>query len=574
MVNPNNGEEFYVAKLWIGTPRKAFYLNIDFSHGDLILFTSFEINSASYILHEGMETDVIEISNRIFRVEISRPTKTLSSYNICEKCTGVLGVGKASFLWNIWPRASFTKTSIFLGSVHKFLTSDDYICNHIMIKCLDDFSPYMCSTKDIILKSYKRISDHQKEVEIFNSANTKQEVIFKLSSFGLSYFPTEIYNIIFNGHNLYREIPFIDLMFINDFHKNNSLKNNINTNLMTKNCPYNISMRIEDELMIYKPSKKNIVSRFKSWEGDEIIIGFPILSTFIIYYDNINNFIAIENTQNSLNFDSWVITLGFILVFIFVRSKRTSNNILFESYNINNTFYYSTNLFIQLLVIVLIIPIFASNHVKSLFSLNLTNKIVIIMNSIICGACVLTQIIFIIIAAYYRLCRKLIHMIHKTYLCLWNQWTHEFILATGLWLLLTETNPESLDNVFTFLIQLVIIWNCYKILFFLLYIDSLIEYDIKKYGKDSESFQILHRFSLLIALTLSLLLISTISWAFISPTFYEIISLCEIPTALFDITFLFLILFFYFISVQLRLSKRFIRDSIEIAKDIRKKKKQ
>src|SRR3989304_9379823 len=75
--------KLYVAKIWLGTPRKEYNLKLDFSENQLILFNDKQRwPSQTTIEIDNQKTDIIEISNRVYRVTIVEDY----SYHYSESC--------------------------------------------------------------------------------------------------------------------------------------------------------------------------------------------------------------------------------------------------------------------------------------------------------------------------------------------------------------------------------------------------------------------------------------------------------------------------------------------------------
>lgn len=93
-IKKSKEKEYLIGYIWVGTPRKKIQASIDFSHGNLIILNEINQWSVSFSQDRNKMTDLIEISNRIFRLNISLTIDNTKNYQICDTCEAILGLGK------------------------------------------------------------------------------------------------------------------------------------------------------------------------------------------------------------------------------------------------------------------------------------------------------------------------------------------------------------------------------------------------------------------------------------------------------------------------------------------------
>ena len=116
------GFETFVSELRIGMPPTKYKVQVSFAHDQIILFDQLNIKSVQWSDALG-GSDVLHVSGDAIRVPIILdPYRKVPEYKVpntqCLDCMGILGLGRASIFWRLWPDIGFTRGGIQLGALH------------------------------------------------------------------------------------------------------------------------------------------------------------------------------------------------------------------------------------------------------------------------------------------------------------------------------------------------------------------------------------------------------------------------------------------------------------------------
>lgn len=562
----------YIAEVWIGTPRKQMFCNIDFSHGNVVMFTSLKW-SKSYSEDGRSPTEVLEISNKIFRVKITYPTSSDESRMLCKECTCVLGFGKNSPIWNIWTGATFTRSQIQLGTVNKYLKNKDPVCNHVIVKCDVTESAFLCGTEKASLVGTK--------IHPLTNAVVSKTVIpegtYKtyISATGHSYLPRDLYNKFFDGSNIYNNLPQIDLTFVHQYDIPKPILEY--TNIQTAECPENTTVTLEDEKLIMRDGFGRIRSHILPTDetNDTIILGVHSWINLVVYYDNVYSFVVLESATSSISYSYDVVTLVFILYVIFVRSKLSSCSILFDLES-ELDYYYVINIFFECLPIPLTLSVFFLDHVKYLMKLNTLNHTTFIIYIVMYSVAVATTIYFVLQMALQKGGAKNPPSVKRYIFSLWNQFFHDLIVLTGMWILLTQTNTEVIHNFFTFIVQILLLFSIMKHTLYICMIFSVFQVSMSENVILEQPW---NYFSLLIMTSFVFSLgflgvISTFGWiAFFNPFLASAADHLEVNVNILTVNLFLAVLLCVFYLSHLRMIKSFVQSLSQITQYLTIKEK-
>ncbi len=116
------GFETFVSELRIGMPPTKYKVQVSFAHDQIILYDQLNIKSVQWSDALG-GSDVLHVSGDAVRVPIALdPYRQIPEYRIantqCLDCMGIMGLGRASIFWRLWPDIGFTRGGIQLGTLH------------------------------------------------------------------------------------------------------------------------------------------------------------------------------------------------------------------------------------------------------------------------------------------------------------------------------------------------------------------------------------------------------------------------------------------------------------------------
>ncbi len=144
------GEIVYAVWMYVGTPPIPLRLEVTFLHGEIVLYRDQRVSSASCGT-DAVETDVVYVGARRFRVPVRSDPRRLAFDSRCPACDGALGLGKGSTMWQLWPHASFSVASTSFGEMHP-LIARGRDCSSFSLRC--DGSPdepSLCTTSCEVL---------------------------------------------------------------------------------------------------------------------------------------------------------------------------------------------------------------------------------------------------------------------------------------------------------------------------------------------------------------------------------------------------------------------------------------
>jgi len=551
----------YVAKIWLGTPRKEYNLKLDFSESQLILFNDKQRwPSQTTIEIDNKKTDIIEISNRVYRVNIVEDYSY--NYESCKTCLGILGIGTASFVWKLWTMVSFTPSSIFLDSIHPLFYKTNR-CHNIFIRCNID------QEKDFqsLCSSYVLLNDD------------KLKVNFSIDFGGRTFLPEDIYDDFTSGLNIYhsslsdstgRSLQLKFLQQKDRMMKDDKILGKMRWLEEQRICPSWTILEFRHVDFISQDIYGQKMVHISSTEKDEIILSIPyLLSKYVICYDNLSKTMVLTSSSSALDYSTPILIYLIPIFFLLIRIKNTNSKLIFvkppdeelkpvES-NLIET-YYSIDIFFQFVSIIACIPILFLRHtleIRDNFPLTYIYTVLLFFLA------VAIQMILIGISFYLKWTDRWNDKqeVWKLECGLWNYFSLQFILLTALWFLLSETSLDQLANPFTFLAHIAIVYIIDYLIFYFILIHFLF-YDQSHFVRP---------FAICVAL-LYLILGNYISWTIFFNNFLQRAAthLNLRVDALNSMIWILTFLLFLYLN-RLYLLKAYIKESFHYLKKTKKK---
>ena len=198
------GIKAYVMYLFVGTPPEPMTIEITFKHNLMIFYRDQSLRSVSYYEGDG-GSEIVYFESKRFRVPIRYdPGRSLyEEHSHCISCDGMIGLGKGSFFWSLWPDASFTSSTIIAGGVNFLMkTSTMTGCKGCIIKCNDPLGTdkSLCITQGV-LSNYKDKTTTETTIEI--EKNT-YPIRFSIDN-PMVYLPQILYDRYMEGKNIYKD---------------------------------------------------------------------------------------------------------------------------------------------------------------------------------------------------------------------------------------------------------------------------------------------------------------------------------------------------------------------------------
>ncbi len=200
----------YVVSLYVGAPPELLDFEVTFKHGMYVIYRDQARHSMSFDPSRG-GSELVYFGDQRFRVNMNYdPQREIyPEHNSCASCHGMMGLGRGSFFWQIFPDASFTSASVTAGDFNPVLMKNDgrnrfpEVCKGCLIRCSPPITGYgsLCDT-GIRVKSLGNAGNKEEAEELCGKKYYR--IALSVDS-PITYLPRDIYDYYIRGKNLYSD---------------------------------------------------------------------------------------------------------------------------------------------------------------------------------------------------------------------------------------------------------------------------------------------------------------------------------------------------------------------------------
>lgn len=431
-----DGLPIFTASLYIGNPAVKYKLQVDFMYNHLYLKESLRDTSLSFS-NDLKGSDVIHIGKEKHRIKIENHTK-MDIY--CTGCRGILGFGRKSPFWKLWPSIGFSETGIILGEIESSMFERN-LGKSGKVKCTHHEIKEYCIVEKSVLKYPK---SHTYNVTV--ALNPGSPFI---------YLPDNMYESFMMNKNIYDESSLqgfymeLNLPFSDGYKDDSIFVGDINGDKLGnhhKKDHHTLEFDIHDLIKTGSSGvkfflvKKYSHSDFPYLDKDTIEVGIPLLTTSIVHKNSLSNEIVLASTlaERNLGIANLIMIVFLATTIAFWSSTGISNRLEGIVYNRNRT----VNVVIEILTIIgagisLVLPSslrIAQDHpeIYSLAIVSIAFSFVFKILSFV--RCMNIQ--YSISNGTLQITRQVKNdMFEATVM---RSVTHEFIVLTAFWILLLE----------------------------------------------------------------------------------------------------------------------------------------
>ena len=446
--------------LYAGTPPESLTLEITFKHDLTILYRDQSLHSVSYTTQNG-GSEVFYFGSKRFRVPtLYDPGRHMyDEHSHCIECDGMIGLGKDSFFWKMWPDASFTASSIVAGGLNPLMETGAG-CKGCVVHCDPDGSDSsVCLCEGAI-------------TNIGDSLKITYPVRISMDS-PVVYLPIELYDRYMTGKNLYdddvSDWPTIEITIPRANGIDSDSKSHmIGRGIDVPNCRGEMKVRIDpdDLFRTFEVDGRVLLMRPNSDINDRsITLGNSIWNQIIMYRSACGRYMFVQEHAVHDHLSVGTLILFAILFWYLIRWKMTVialdvERALHKRDNWLNMLYELTAP--PLALVALVLPI--ARGILEDFPVLYAISIAIFVTASIVE-------IAIFIATFVRGGWKKASSETLFGINYMRNLSHETILMVALWVLVVGRRTEGVATILTVVINLYNLYNIsYHLFLFFVYI--------------------------------------------------------------------------------------------------------
>lgn len=325
----------YVISIYVGAPPELLDFEVTFKHGILVVYRDQYRHSMSFDPIRG-GSELIYFGDQRFRINMNYdPQREIyPEHNSCAHCHGMIGLGRGSFFWQIFPDASFTSASVTAGDFNSILMKNrrnrfPQVCRGCLVHC------------DSPITGYGSLCDTGIRVKSLGNARNKEEIkeLYGGKYYGMAlsvdspitYLPRDIYDYYIQGKNLYSD--YVSdwgeiVVSLDPTRPDESFTSHAKSRgLDVEGCNQPMEVGISPEYLVstFESSGiKLLILPNEDEEDDTIRLGNTMWNHFIFYISPGGSYAYVQSHSVHASVDPILLTLFVILFVYLARWKLTS----------------------------------------------------------------------------------------------------------------------------------------------------------------------------------------------------------------------------------------------------------